>query len=483
MRAFLVVAGLAACAGDSVETELPPLPPRVADVTPTAGAERPLREAVLAFTGEVRGEIESCGCPTVPYGGFARREALLDELRASGVPVFVLDVGQMLVKGEIARDPTGRELRAHTVLDLARAVGLDAWAASRADATVGDGAVLREGGALAANWPGYPGATVIERGGVTLNVIGLADTPLHGEATDAVAAVRAQVRDDVDANVVISSASSEIDVAVAESVPGVGVVLATRGAKTEAPRKTRGALVIETPDRGRYVTILHASLGSDTRAWTLADTGPAAEIGGVRRRVAGKLDNPELQRAVERLREASRGLNLVQVEDRPLGSDLDKDTPVAARIERFKARTRQVVADRVEAPKGPTYAGAGACTSCHSTRMAAWAFDPHARALEPLIKAHKEDDTECVACHTTAYGEPGGFAKLDAASLDAWKGVQCEACHGPSGGHPGATKVSMPTRETCLGCHDAANSPSFDYADYLRRISCSTVSKVDPGRK
>ena len=49
----------------------------------------------IAAVGEVRGEIEPCGCPTLPYGGFARRDMMLQEMQ----PSFHVDVGEMLLKG------------------------------------------------------------------------------------------------------------------------------------------------------------------------------------------------------------------------------------------------------------------------------------------------------------------------------------------------------------------------------------------------
>ena len=59
--------------------------------------------------------------------------------------------------------------------------------------------------------------------------------------------------------------------------------------------------------------------------------------------------------------------------------------------------------------------------------------------------------------------------------MDTWKGVQCEDCHGPMSAHvadPHANHGKAVTEATCLGCHDPANSPQFNYNTYLRRVSC-----------
>ena len=97
----------------------------------------------------------------------------------------------------------------------------------------------------------------------------------------------------------------------------------------------------------------------------------------------------------------------------------------------------------------------------------------------------RDQDTECVGCHTTGFGAPGGYAVLTDTSMDTWKGVQCEACHGPMGGHPQDPKVHSATiaKDTCLGCHDPANSPDFDYTKYLPKVSCVAVSLQEASLK
>jgi hypothetical protein len=42
--------------------------------------------------------------------------------------------------------------------------------------------------------------------------------------------------------------------------------------------------------------------------------------------------------------------------------------------------------------------------------------------------------------------------------------------------------VGEVTEATCLRCHDAANSPQFDYEKYLKRTSCVLVSQQERER-
>ncbi|MDP2307467.1 MAG: hypothetical protein Q8P18_15680, partial [Pseudomonadota bacterium] len=252
---------LVGCDGASTAPELPPLPPKVAPVTLGTGGEvRPLRELIVAFTGEVRGEIEPCGCPTVPYGGFVRRGALLDQLRAEGLPVVVLDAGEMLVRGQVATDPGDRPERARAVLDLARTVGLDAWAPGPVDLLAGGLGILSGTDALATTWrdatgaPLLPVATVIEREGLRIGVVGV-NAPAEGlGAADPVEAVRAAMAATtlaqgapIDTWVALSNASAADNLRVAEQVAGLGAVLATRNGEQDAPLATSGAPILETP--------------------------------------------------------------------------------------------------------------------------------------------------------------------------------------------------------------------------------------------
>ena len=80
-------------------------------------------------------------------------------------------------------------------------------------------------------------------------------------------------------------------------------------------------------------------------------------------------------------------------------------------------------------------------------------------------------DPECLACHTTGYGEKGGFADL--ASTPELAGVGCEMCHGAGGTYTQKELMSLKNKEykkaeivaagmfesisadQCVTCHNA----------------------------
>lgn len=91
-------------------------------------------------------------------------------------------------------------------------------------------------------------------------------------------------------------------------------------------------------------------------------------------------------------------------------------------------------------------------------------------------KAHRLDpkkdythDATCLPCHTTGYGQPGGFVSIEKTPQLA--GVQCEMCHGAGEGYLKPNRMSLqnkeykraevvaagmviPNAKTCTGCHN-----------------------------
>jgi hypothetical protein len=189
--------------------------------------------------------------------------------------------------------------------------------------------------------------------------------------------------------------------------------------------------------------------------------------------------------------EEGRGRNLARVGPRPLGEDLDPPEDradarpagpetLSTRIADFKAdsidKAARVAAEPI--PDGAAaYASSGACVNCHAQEFARWSFSDHAQAWMSLLRKQETDNPECVGCHSTAFGQPGGFGALTEANVRKWKGVQCEACHGPMRPHLDNTRSGSGaiTEAGCVTCHDDANSPDFDFETYLARASCQAV--------
>lgn len=459
---------------------VPELPPPVARAAlPSPGAVQPLRQLTLAWTGALRGEITACGCPTVPYGGLARREQLLKQLREQPAPVFMFDAGDMLVKGLSTMDLPRRKARAMAILGMLDEMGLDAWVPSPDDLLPGGLELLKDSPLLSSNWDAdIPRLRMLNREGLKIGVLGLSATDKRQTGGDATQAIQAAMEGQTADLWVVLSNSNEATEAEVAKIPGIGVILSTAGEETNPPQQGEGAPIIEVPDRGRYVSVVRVFLGSTPGPLHVVDTGIWARV-ATEWRISQQSGRPARMEGLQaELAMATAGLNMAVVDLRPLGSDLDGPSPVQAQIDAFASETIRLAMARA-APEVATthYAGTNACVSCHRDRFAAWGYDPHKKALEALRGRGKEMDPECVGCHTTGFGEVGGWAELTPDNLLEHQGVQCEACHGPLGSHPN-DGVDLPpiTAKTCEGCHDAANSPSFDAERYLRRISCTMVS-------
>lgn len=120
------------------------------------------------------------------------------------------------------------------------------------------------------------------------------------------------------------------------------------------------------------------------------------------------------------------------------------------------------------------YVGQTVCIGCHQDTKNFVAQDPHQRAWATLTKVNKDKDLDCVACHVTGYGMPGGSVL---GKLDRLTDVQCEACHGPGSLHaaapgkaPGSKFQAVPKIDACVICHTPEHAPRFAFDDYRKRL-------------
>lgn len=114
-----------------------------------------------------------------------------------------------------------------------------------------------------------------------------------------------------------------------------------------------------------------------------------------------------------------------------------------------------------------TYTGSATCAGCHKAAATSWKAQAHARALETLYRARHEFDPDCLPCHVTGYGHPGGYGSGPAANdrPGGLGAVGCEACHGPGSDHvasPTASYGALPTdASACVACHTHDTAPEF----------------------
>ena len=139
------------------------------------------------------------------------------------------------------------------------------------------------------------------------------------------------------------------------------------------------------------------------------------------------------------------------------------------------------------------YIGAKKCKICHLKQFKSWGKTAMAGSFENLKAGAKAEekkkagidpdkdytaDPECLKCHTTGYGKPGGFTTFEETPKLA--GVQCEGCHGPGGDYSNIMKkdkkyklvsvkdagLIIPSEDEkgCMECH-GSDSPFTEKVD------------------
>lgn len=121
-----------------------------------------------------------------------------------------------------------------------------------------------------------------------------------------------------------------------------------------------------------------------------------------------------------------------------------------------------VVTYAVGVPADAKYVGSKKCRSCHLKEHKTWRATKHYKTFEQLEGPEKKD-ADCLRCHTTGYGKPGGFVSEE--ETPDLVGTGCESCHGPGSAHaeaakdapeegPWEKKINKMPQNTCVGCHN-----------------------------
>lgn len=120
------------------------------------------------------------------------------------------------------------------------------------------------------------------------------------------------------------------------------------------------------------------------------------------------------------------------------------------------------------------YVGSSRCAECHETQYKNFiTYSKKANSWETLAlmlpKLTQEEVRQCYKCHTTGYGEKGGFVSKQATPDMAQVG--CETCHSPGSEHceTGDTSsiVRRPSEKVCTECHNSQRVESFRFKPLL----------------
>lgn len=149
------------------------------------------------------------------------------------------------------------------------------------------------------------------------------------------------------------------------------------------------------------------------------------------------------------------------------------------------------------------YKGFRICTKCHDAQGEAWRTTAHARAYDSLKAGAKTEaklkakldpakdyaqDKDCVGCHVTGYGAPGGFKLgMDADASKSLVGVGCESCHGAGGKYRDAHGAAGDKLKTSFETTDrkvlVEARQNFDYESACAKCHLNYPESNWPGKK
>jgi hypothetical protein len=139
--------------------------------------------------------------------------------------------------------------------------------------------------------------------------------------------------------------------------------------------------------------------------------------------------------------------------------------------------------NKFEVNEGGGFVGSLKCRECHVGEYESWKKTRHARSYKTLLYIGKNEESNCLKCHTTGFEKRTGFKNIrESEDLAA---VGCETCHGPSLEH--ISMLSSKKEDTiygikkdckrceyikfCIRCHNLANDPNFDFDKDLKEIT------------
>ncbi len=516
-----LVVATACCSKQKVEA--PPMPEPTVEVVPTGDLYHRPHVTILAVT-DWQSVLKPCGCTVdLQKGGIERIAKYVGDLRKQDDSVLFVHAGSLLADPDATTGPRAAQMasRLDAFAEALDHLQVAAVALSTYDMDVGGqvvNAVYDH-----AKWPllalqggsrkAMPSALVRTKSGVSVGLLAVdpkapEDDAMRQQAVeDEVVRLRSQR---VKIVVVLSNLGLRGSRKLARAVPGIDVMIVGQlddKIEPELDLEREGdTLIVHAGRHGAWMSALTLAPSGQDHAWrevseavpgvvedlqiritamekTLADIKQRSTVANQKALPFFEARLAEMKLRLDAAKRA-QGQPLppgALVGFRPIG--LLWSTPTDPEVAKIVAEYDAKVADANlkaagDVPPPPVgqagYVGQKACMECHDDTAAFQAADLHQSAWKPLEKTNKIKDLDCVSCHVTGFGQPGGS---NLAHLAGLTDVQCEACHGPGSLHvkapargPNSHIIAQPDATICAGCHTAVHSPRFDFADYRKRL-------------
>lgn len=404
----------------------------------------PQRPFAIVTSGDTGGWIVPCGCAANQAGGMMRRGTFLTNLGKEKETLF-LDAG-----GAPGGTSAYHQVKFEAILRGEKVMGIAAHNLGGPEAAFGP-EYLRTVRAsigipfVSANLRDNQGALVaeplrlVEKGGKRIAVVGVlsrkyvVDGVRIDEPREAVLQATQDRKGQFDLLVVLAYLPEDELRQLARELPEADLVLGGPTGQSIKPEQVGPTLLAAATNKGKFLLHLEQKQG---KRWD----GQVVELGP-------------------------------QFADDATQQDNLKKYLAALEQRDFRAQETGFASSSAgQYPKDFLVAGTETCLACHQEDCKQWHGSKHGHAWETLQTRGFHVDSYCQQCHTTGYGLPGGF--VSRTESPRRQAVGCESCHGPSLAHVRDPKQRTPfvARDQCLRCHDAENSPTFDYQTYWERI-------------
>ena len=456
----------------------------------------------VLFSAAVAGALEPCGCSPDQRGGVYRAAALIDRVRAEVPGALYLEGGDLLFESakipDVKRDQA--KWKAETLAATAKLERLTALSIGERDRAEGDDFLSKQLLPIAAT------TNLYDAGGVRVGVA-------TGAEASTLAAQNKALRDGharLTLLVAHASVSRAQALASAAAAAGFDAILAGHA---DDPQEQQNVAIAQTaipvfavegrgqsllrldfvlPPSGSPGAILLGGEAARAEMLKALDVRIAAEREKLpsakeplRSLVAAKIADLEKRRAMAA--SAKEEVPVDRVTVRATFTRLEKGLPESAAAHALiDAYNNKVTMYNIEAAKAlpakcqveeksaTTYVGAQSCRECHADAYAFWKTTPHANAYAKLEKVNKQFSLDCVGCHVVGWQRASGPCRIDKPKALGLADVQCESCHGAGSLHvvdppDHLEDVDVP-QSRCMQCHEAENSPHFNFATYRPRI-------------
>jgi hypothetical protein len=427
----------------------------------------------LLVATDLDGVLEPCGCTRDQLGGIDHLAAAIAEERQGGVPTLFVSAGDVFFASDPsapAEAPPQDLWRAQTLAEILRSLRLDAAGMGPHD--VLRGRALLAGLADKAGFSWVNSGLLLERGA--------------GQNLATAEAVADASREPIQSSELRSIGDLRVGIVGMLVRPKAGWPRGVRGpsdplaATLSEIRKLRAqhadlVLALAAVNASATVEALGAPGAADFVVVSGAGAVPGANAIGAAWALSSRRATQSLL-VVDVWSRSQVGAFQSSSRERTFRSDAARDETaraaldgLARRVSAYNQRAYRDVEPPPVAPDQAGYVGSRPCAACHTAEYLWWSASPHARAYASLSARDKQFDLECVSCHVTGYGRPGGSTVTH---VDSLQSVGCESCHGPGSTHiadarPPHRFIHRSVRESiCTQCHDSERSPGFEYEKY-----------------